>query len=68
MKYNPTRYSSAVGEVWVMMTFKVKYCHNIFDIQGVRELTDALLHEALDLYKIQFKKFQNAKFQLKKGY
>ena len=56
MKYNPTRYSSAVGEVWVMMTFKIRYCHNIFDIQAVRELADALLHEALDLYKIRYKK------------
>ena len=32
MKTNPTRYSSAVGEVWVMATFKIKYCHKIFDM------------------------------------
>ena len=30
-KYNPTRYSSAVGEAWMHATFKVKYCHKIFD-------------------------------------
>ena len=56
MKSNPTRYSSAVGEVWVMATFKVKYCHKIFDILGVRELTDALLHQAFSLYQIRCRK------------
>jgi len=55
-KLNPTRYSSAVGEVWVMTTLKVKYCHKIFDILGVRELTDALLHQAFDKYNINCRK------------
>ena len=53
MKTNPTRYSSAVGDIWVMATFKVKYCHKIFDMQAVRELTNALLNEALYLNKIR---------------
>jgi len=52
MKQNPTRYSSAVGDIWVMATFKTKYCHKIFDTQAVRELTDALFHEAFHLYNI----------------
>jgi len=52
MKTNPTRHSSAVGEIWIMATFKTKYCHKIFDNQSVRELTDALFHEALQLYNI----------------
>jgi putative transposase len=52
-KQNPTRYSSAVGEIWVMATFKVKYCHKIFDILAVRELCTALIFEALQFYKIQ---------------
>lgn len=52
MKTNPTRYSSAVGEVWVMASFKIKYCHKLFDVQAVRELTNALLNEALYLNKI----------------
>ncbi|MCK5283633.1 MAG: transposase [Nanoarchaeota archaeon] len=56
MKLNPIRYSSANGEVWVMTTFKAKYCHNIFDSQAVRELTDALLNEAFSLYQIRCKK------------
>ncbi|MBN2421826.1 transposase [Candidatus Woesearchaeota archaeon] len=56
MKYNPTRYSSAVGEIWVMASFKVKYCHKIFDIRAVRELTDALFHEAFTFYKIRCEK------------
>ena len=56
MKTNPIRYSSAVGEVWVMATFKVKYSHKIFDIQAVRELCEALLNEALCLYGIRHRK------------
>ena len=56
MKFKPTRYSSAVGEVWVMATFKVKYCHKIFDIQAVRELTDSLINEAFQLHKIRCQK------------
>lgn len=52
MKTNPTRYSSAVGEVWVMATFKVKYCNKIFDIKAVRELTDALFGEAFQFYGV----------------
>ena len=56
MKSNPTRYSSAVGEVWVMATFKVKYCHKIFDLEAVRQLTDALFHQAFELYKIRCRK------------
>ena len=56
MKNNPTRYSSAVGEVWVMATFKVKYCHKIFDLEVVRQLCDALWHEAFVHYKINCQK------------
>ncbi len=56
MKSNSIRYSSAVGEIWVMATFKVKYCHKIFDVQGYRELTDALLHQAFVKYQINCRK------------
>ena len=56
MKLNPTRYSSAVGEVWVMATFKIKYCHKIFDILAVRQLCDALINEAFQIYEIRCKK------------
>ena len=56
MKRNPTRYSSAVGEIWTMATFKVKYCHKIFDMIAVRELTDALFNEAFQFYNIDCKK------------
>jgi len=55
-KDNPTRYSSAVGEIWVMATFKVKYCHKIFDDQGIREVCDALLHQAFGHYQINCQK------------
>ena len=56
MKTNPTRYSSAVGEIWVMATFKVKYSHKIFDMVAVRQLTDALLNQAFQLYKVRCRK------------
>ena len=56
MKYNPTRYSSAVGEVWIMMTLKVKYCHNVFDNSAIREFTNAILTIALDKYEIRWTK------------
>ena len=56
MKFKPTRYSSTVGEIWVMATFKTKYCHKVFDIKAVRQLCDALLYEAFALYKIRIRK------------
>ena len=56
MKLNPTRYSSAVGEVWIMLTLKVKYCHNVFDKRSIREYTDAALTEALARYEIRWRK------------
>ena len=56
MKFNPTRYSSAVGEIWVMATFKVKYYHKIFDIAAVRQLCDVLFQEAFALYSIRCQK------------
>ncbi|MBW2975823.1 transposase [Candidatus Woesearchaeota archaeon] len=56
MKSNPTRYSSAVGEIWVMASFKVKYCHKIFDIAAVRELCLVLFYEAFSLYGVRWRK------------
>ncbi len=55
-KKNPTRYSSAVGEVWVMATFKIKYCHQIFKQDGIRLLCEALFHNAFSFYNITCKK------------
>ncbi len=56
MKENPTRYSSAVGDVWSMMTLKVRYCHPVFDQPAIREFTDAVLTEALQYYEIRWAK------------
>ena len=55
-KNNPTRYSSAVGEVWVMATFKIKYCHNLFDLLAVRLLCVVLFSEAFGYYGIECRK------------
>ena len=54
-KYNPTRYSSAVGEAWMHTTFKVKYCHKIFDNKLVRAYCLELFYEAFNLYQIECK-------------
>ena len=51
-KEDPVRYSSALGEVWLHAMFKVKYCHNIFDIRDVREECDELFDEASRKYEI----------------
>ena len=56
MKTNPTRYSSAVGEVWVMATFKIKFCNKLFDIKAVRVLTEVLFIEAFQFYSIYCQK------------
>lgn len=55
MKLDPIRYSSAVGEVWIMMTFKVKYCHKVFDILAIREYARAVLEQALCFYGVRYK-------------
>ena len=55
-KFDPVRYSSAVGEIWVMASFKVKYCHKVFDFKVVRELCEALLFQAFSFYEINCKK------------
>ena len=54
MKNNETRYSSANGEIWAMATFKVKYCHNIFNFSQVRKICEALLIQAMREYKIKY--------------
>ena len=56
MQKNSTRYSSANGELWAMATFKIKYCHKIFDNITVRQTTDALFHEAFEYYHISCQK------------
>ena len=56
MKLNPTRYSSANGEVWVMVTFKIKYCHKIFDIEQVRKLANVFFNHAFGFYNIRCQK------------
>ena len=55
-KENPSRYSSAVGDVWVMATFKVKYCHKIFDNALIRRLCEILFKKAFEKYKITCRK------------
>ena len=55
MKLNPTRYSSAVGEIWVMATFKLKYCHKVFRFAYFRQVCQALFEEAMQKYEIRYR-------------
>ena len=55
MKYNPVRYSSAVGEVWVHFMFKIKYCHKIFDNFTYRNACLGLFRKAFRKYEIRCK-------------
>ena len=56
MKSDIIRYSSANGEIWAMATFKVKYCHKIFNIAFVRKACCRLLEEAMQKYKVCYEK------------
>ena len=55
MKHNPDRYSSQVGEVWAHFMFKVKYCHNIFDVMKYRNACHGLILKACRKYEIRMK-------------
>ncbi len=55
MKFNPVRYSSQVGEAWLDFSFKVKYCHKIFDNFAYRNACLALFRKALKHYDIRCK-------------
>ena len=50
------RYSSANGEIWAMATFKVKYCHKIFNFSQVRKICEALLEQAMQEHEIEYEK------------
>jgi len=55
MKLDPVRYSSAVGESWHHFSFKVKYCHQVFDIMEIREECKNLLIEAFERNELRYK-------------
>ena len=53
MKFNPVRFSSAVGEAWMHASFKVKYCHPVFDNEEVRNAMHGLICEACERYGLR---------------
>ncbi len=53
MKFNPVRFSSAVGEAWMHTSFKVKYCHKVFDLPEIRNAMDKLIREACEKYGLR---------------
>lgn len=50
---NLVSHSSSVGSCWVHLAFKVKYCHEIFGVPGIKTRMEQLLREAMDQYHIQ---------------
>ena len=55
MKLNPTRYSSMIGESWHHFSFKVKYCHPIFDNEAVRSECHTFFIEAFERNNIRYR-------------
>jgi REP element-mobilizing transposase RayT len=52
---NLVSHSSSIGSCWVHLSFKVKYCHRIFDIPDIKNRTEQLLREAMDQYHILYR-------------
>jgi len=45
-------HSSSFGRIWIHLSFKVKYCHRIFDIPEIKMRMEELLREAVHKYNI----------------
>lgn len=50
------RCSSCVGDSWVHVMFKVKYCHNVFDFEEVRNWIQSKIFEISTSYKMPIKR------------
>ena len=55
MKRDTVKYAHGLKRIWVHMSFKVKYCHPIFDIKEVRESCQKIMLEVADTYNIEIK-------------
>jgi len=50
---NLVSHSSSVGRCWIHLAFKVKYCHKIFGIPGIKMRMEQLLREAMNQHNIE---------------
>ena len=46
------KYAHGLSSIYVHMSFKVKYCHRVFDIEEFREACEACFKEVADDYSI----------------
>lgn len=51
---NFVSHSSSVGRLWVHLSFKVKYCHKIFDIPRIKACMEHFMKEAMKNYGIEY--------------
>lgn len=52
MQRDIKKYAHGLKRIWVHMSFKVKYCHNIFVHQEVREACEHIMLEVAEHYNI----------------
>ena len=53
MKIEIPRHSSCVGEAWMHGMFKIKYCHQLFCDEQIRNYCEQLFYQACEKYEIK---------------
>ena len=48
-------YSSSIGRLELHISFKIKYCHNIFDSSQIKDRCKSIFEEVASAYKISLK-------------
>lgn len=55
MKRDTVKYAHGLKRIWVHMSFKVKYCHEIFNHKEVREECQKIFEEVAKKHSIKLK-------------
>ena len=53
MRRDTVKYAHGLSRIWVHMSFKIKYCHPIFDFKEIREACQQIIMEAVQTYDIE---------------
>ena len=53
MRQETQKYAHGLSSIFVHMSFKVKYCHNVFDIKEFRDACEDCFKEVADEYEIR---------------
>ena len=56
MKQELVRRSSSIGVLDAHLSFKIKYCHEVFEYEEIREECNKIFDEVAEKYKIDIKK------------